>query len=79
MPFVISSSGEYYSGSDKGDCEVSVGVHVGQPWSHEMHNLPDAAVFICPQGNTYGWAIANARLSGVAEDPGSHVSALHGN
>jgi hypothetical protein len=60
-------------------CEASVGVHVGQPWSHEMHNFSDADVFRYAEGNTYGCAIASARRSGVVKDPGMHVSALRGN
>jgi hypothetical protein len=29
----------------EGGCEASVGVHVGQPWSHEIVLIPDADVF----------------------------------
>ncbi len=63
----------------EGGCEASVGVHVGQPWSHEMVYFPDADVLQYAEGNTYGRAIASARRSGVVEDPGMHVSALRGN
>jgi hypothetical protein len=63
----------------EGGCEASVGGHVGQPLSHEIVQIPDADVLQIAEGNTYGRALASARRSGVVEDPGMHVSALHGN
>ena len=63
----------------EGGCEASVGEHVGQPLSHEVVYFPDADVLHTTEGNTYGRALASARRSGVVEDPGMHVSALHGN
>ena len=63
----------------EGGCEASVGGHVGQPLSHEIVQIPDADVLQTAEGNTYGCALASARRSGVVEDPGMHVSALHGN
>ena len=63
----------------EGGYEASVGVHVGQPWSHEIVQIPDADVFQITEGNTYERVIASARRSGVVEDPGMHVSPLHGN
>jgi hypothetical protein len=63
----------------EGGCEASVGVHVGQPWSHEIVLIPDADVFHTTEGNTYERVIASALRSGVVEDPGMHVSALRGN
>jgi len=63
----------------EGGCEASVGVHVGQPWSHEMVYFPDADVLQYAEGNTYERDNASARRSGVVVEPGMHVSALRGN
>ena len=35
----------------EGGYEASVGVHVGQPWSHEMVYFPDADVLQYAEGN----------------------------
>jgi hypothetical protein len=46
-------------GVREGDCEASVGRHVGQPWSHEIVHIPDADVFQTTEGNTYECAIVH--------------------
>lgn len=58
--------------------EASAGECVGQPWSHERVDIPDAGALQYVEGNTSGHDIASACRSGVVVEPGMHASALHG-
>lgn len=58
--------------------EASAGERAGQPWSHEMVDIPDADALQYVEGNMSGRDIASACRSGVVVEPGMHASALHG-